>query len=322
MRRLLGLFLTTLTLLGQGGGTVPQTFTHTGICDASAGAVIGTNLFVVGNDEENLLNIYRIGHDGPPVGALPVGPFLLGGKKKAEIDLEGAVRVGNRIYWISSHGRNKDAKEQPSRQRFFATDIDETTTPPTLRFVGKPYSTLLRDITIHPELRQFQIAAATRKAPKDKGGFNIEGLAAGPNGSMYIGLRNPVPNGKALLIQLLNPAEVISGRIAKLGEVKLLNMHGLGVRDMLMVGDKWFILGGPVGGGPPNRLYSWDGSADPKLIQDLQGFNAEAIFHVPGASSVWLVSDEGSRKMGKLECKDLKDPQLKSFRSMEIPNVF
>ena len=100
-------------------------------------------------------------------------------------------------------------------------------------------------------------------------------------------------------------------------------MGGPGFRDMLSIEGKYFILGGPIGGGPPNRLYEWDGASPaPKLVQELRGFNAEALFNVAGSRSIWVVSDEGGRKMGKNECKDIKDPRLKSFRSMEIPNAF
>ena len=36
------------------------------------------------------------------------------------------------------------------------------------------------------------------RAAEAEGGFNIEGLAAAPDGSLLIGLRNPIPQGRAL----------------------------------------------------------------------------------------------------------------------------
>ena len=41
--------------------------------------------------------------------------------KKPESDLEGAANLADRIYWITSHGRNREGEARESRHRFFAT---------------------------------------------------------------------------------------------------------------------------------------------------------------------------------------------------------
>src|SRR5688572_4915266 len=113
------------------------------MCDASAAVALDAQHFVVADDEGNVLRVYKRG-EPKPVNEFNVAKFLLGKGKKSETDLEGAAMVGNRIYWISSHGRNREGEEAPNRQRFFATAV---TTQGGLRLipVGAPYPSLLDD---------------------------------------------------------------------------------------------------------------------------------------------------------------------------------
>ena len=63
-------------------------------------------------------------------------------------------------------------------------------------------------------------------APKEKG-LNIEGLTVCPDGkTLYIGLRNPLPNEKAILIPLKNAEEVILKNVEPiLGDPIYLNLE-------------------------------------------------------------------------------------------------
>ena len=62
----------------------------------------------------------------------------------------------------------------------------------------------------------------------------MEGLAARPDGSsLLIGLRNPVANGRAVLIPFLNPREVVNGEAKpKLGTPITLDLGGRGIRSL------------------------------------------------------------------------------------------
>ena len=99
---------------------------HLGCCDASAGVAVSSNLFIMANDEDNLLRVYRRDQPGTPVQAFQAGPFLRVNSRKPESDLEAATRVGDRIYWITSHGRNRSGALRESRHRFFATTFSVT----------------------------------------------------------------------------------------------------------------------------------------------------------------------------------------------------
>ncbi len=205
----------TATLLATSlPATLDDAFVYRGMCDASAAAAIGPDLFVVANDERNQLKVYRRGAPAE-VDEIDLSDFL-STKVDKESDLEGAATIGERIYWISSHGRNKKGKFQERRHRFFATELRDGSLVP----VGKPYTKLLDDMIAAPQLRQYGLAAASEKMPEETGAFNIEGLAATPDGGLLIGLRNPAP----LVIPLLNPAQVIQGAAAQLGEAVKLDL--------------------------------------------------------------------------------------------------
>ena len=100
---------------------------HPGAPDGSAGAASGTNHFIDACDEDNLLRLYPSDTDGKPKVLLDLNQLLGFPKDNGEFkecDLEGAARIGDRIYWIGSHSRSaKKGKVQPSRQVLFATKV-------------------------------------------------------------------------------------------------------------------------------------------------------------------------------------------------------
>jgi len=185
-RKHLGLSVSLLALLtGVVGAQVPlSTPVHTGMCDASAAVAVGADLFVVANDEDNVLRVYRSDRAGGPVATFPMDRFLGVDPEHPEADIEGAARIGDRIYWIASHGPNKDAKKRPNRRRFFATEVHEAGDRITLAGVGTPYRDLLKDLEEDPDLDEFKLDKAAERAPEDEDGLNIEGLAATPRGHL------------------------------------------------------------------------------------------------------------------------------------------
>lgn len=289
------------------------------MCDASAGIALSTNIFVAADDESNQLRTYSRAHPGVPVNQLELGAFLQIGKGKPEIDAEGAAQVGDIVYWITSHGRNRQGELRPSRQRFFATRISNKGEP-RLEISGRPYANLLRDLVADPQFEQFDLADAASKAPKKKGALNIEGLAARPDGTLLIAFRNPVPDKKALLIPLLNPAELVKpgGARAKFGPAIQLDLDGNGIRDMVQRDGKFYMIAGARDGGHDFQLYRWNGNAAPELLHEwkARSFNPEAILSVPGRPNEFIIlSDDGSLKQGGTECKDLPEA-ARRFRSV------
>ena len=293
------------------------------MCDGSAAVALTDKLFAVASDEESVIRVYDRDQPGPPIQSINLSAYLDLDARKPESDLEGAARVGDRAYWITSHGRNKSGRERRSRDRFFATQIVTNAQGVDLKMLGKPYEHLLDDLMRDPKLKPFNLAAASKLEPKARGALNIEGLSATPEGSLLIGFRNPIPGGKALLVPLLNPDAVIHGQAAKFGEPVLLDLGGLGIRDMAYWDGRYAIIAGPYDGKGQSRVYEWlGGRSTPRRVKHthLKGLNPEAIVFYPGAGGdqFQLLSDDGKKLVNGKPCKELADPSQQHFRSVWI----
>jgi hypothetical protein len=296
------------------------------ICNASAAVALGDDHFVVGEDEKSSLYVYRRGAP-QSVDKIKLGHYL----GQGETDIEGAARIGNRIYWITSHGRRgSDGLEQESRRRFFATDIIETSAGPSVRELSTPpYTQLLGDLLAEARFAPLGLADAAQHKPESEHGFNIEGLAATTEGQLLLGFRNPRPGGKAIVIPLINPQSVIDkGQKPVFGDAILLNLEQRGVRSIDRIGDSYLIAAGPFGNAAPPgpastfALYRWSGRAADaplKLDADLSTINAESMFAIAGTNQIVVLSDDGDLRSGPGEpkCADLPREQ-RGFRARTL----
>lgn len=293
-----------------------------GMCDASAIVALNHDVFIAGDDEDSILRIFSRSKGGVAVNRYDLAPFLRFSSKD-EADLEGVARVADRLYWITSHGNNRKGKEQESRQRFFAIIVRTNGNAFAVEPVGQPYTRLLDDLLAEPSLRQFNLRNALSLPPKTPGALNIEGLAATADGHLLIGFRNPVPRGKALIVPLLNPAELLENKRPKFGEPKLIDLGGYGIRSMERWRDGFLIVAGSIDGKGDSRLYHWSGTdAVPQRLPDVDfaGINPEAISVIErdGVTELLVVSDDGTRKVNGTDCKQLKDPMQKNFRAVVV----
>ena len=305
---------------------------YQGMCDASAAVYLGHGHFVVADDESDVLRIYKRG-TSMPVGAVDLVDYLKNRKpngKNEEADIEGAAAIGQRIYWIGSHARKgKDGEVAPHRQRFFATEIVAGAEPPTVRAAaGAPYEALLDDLLTDP--RFVLLVEAAKLKPEQDGGLNIEGLAATPDGGLLIGFRNPLPQGRALVVPLRNPSDVIDkGAKPIFGDLIRLDLGGRGIRSLERVGDELLIAAGPYGTAAGSRvrpafaLFRWSGLAAqvPVFVRGLDAgtFRPEALFADADSKDLVLLSDDGDEKVGDVDCKDKSVPSNeRRFRARSI----
>lgn len=293
--------------------------TYKEMCDASAAVALDKDHFVVADDEMNTLRIYKRGQPSS-IKQVDLSKFL-DTKPDKESDLEGAARVGETIYWISSHGTNKDGKVQDRRRRFFATTVDTTSSPPTLKPSGKAYSKLVENLSSDPRFAKYKLDEAAKKPPKTSGAFNIEGLADGGNNKLLIGFRNPLPENKALVVTLENPTDLIEGKgEARFGNPIELDLKGRGVRSIEKVGGSYLIVAGPYDAKKDFALFRWSGKETGEGIEkiDTPAMNAlfpEAMFEIPGTGEVQVLSDDGSLTVSAGECKDAPRTE-QAFRSV------
>ena len=301
--------------------------TYKRMCDASAAVALSPERFVVASDEGAKLRIYRYGQEQPEV-EQDLADFLdLEGDPEA--DLEGAAWVGERIYWIGSHGRNSDGDKQPNRRRLFATKAIVTEGKARLEFVGEPYKHLLRDLKSDSRFDRFHLDAAAELAAESPNGLNIEGLSSTPDGDVLIGFRNPLPQGKALLVSLTNPHKVLEGKVAEFGDPILLDVGHRGIRSLEYWAARrmYLIIAGPFDNDGDFALYQWSGRPDdsPTVVEaakfrtlGLDDLHPEALFVRDDASGlIQIFSDDGDRHLspGEKKCKKL-DPSNQLFRSL------
>jgi hypothetical protein len=293
------------------------------MADASAGVAVSSNLFLVADDEDNKLRLYRADQAGPPVKEFDLSLFLEVHGKSLESDLEGAAKIGNRAFWISSHGRNREAKARPNRDRLFATDVGFATGEVTLTPVGRPYKTLQEDLIADARFAKFHLAEGAARAPKSPGGFNIEGLSATAEGNLLLGFRSPVPEGKALLIPLANPNDIVVGKRPVFKPAIQLDLGGLGIRDIAFHEGTYVIIAGPARGGSSFEIYFWGGPAtNPERVKvkHLSDYHPEGIVIYPerGLNEIQILSDDGKIELEGVSEKEITDSAKKSFRSFWI----
>jgi hypothetical protein len=318
-----------------------------GVCDASAAVVIGTTHLLVAEDEDDVLLLYSI---KKPATA-PISRFDFSSELRAdpdrESDIEGAARVENRIYWITSHGRNGKGRIRKNRYRLFATDLsNRSSTVLKLTWVGS-YSRLIRDaldktswessdeqeidatINFLGNATQLDERKIEGLAPK-KNGLNIEALAALPdNRGLLIGLRNPLYHSKALVIHLKNPNNLVTNKSVKaiFGKPLYLDLKGLGLRSMAYNAEsrKFLLIAGGKSSGGPFRLFEWDFDKNdsPDSIEEKniklkfsEGSHPEALFTY--SSQIYVLHDEGLRQINGEECKKVNQEEKRfSFRKYD-----
>jgi len=327
---------------------------YRGTSDASAAVAVSEKMFIVADDENNVLRVYKTNTSGLPVFSYDLTQFLGIEPEHPEADIEGAAMIGDRIYWITSHGRNKDGKMRPNRYRFFATSVKVQNDNVTIRPVGIPCRTLIHsliktDAGIRLELERatrFDAANLTKRqrknlAPK-KDGLNIEGFCASPDGkTIYIGFRNPRPYSKAIVVPLKNARQIIEREEPPIfGTPILWDLGGLGIRSMEYSHSHkaYFIVAGPHNEQLGFALYRWSGEKNrpPTLVRELNpdegSFNPEALVTFKNSAGFLLLSDDGTlvinvsepsecmegklSKDGKCLNKYLTDQNKKHFRAI------
>lgn len=308
----------------------------TGSSDASAAVDVGGGYVVVADDESNVLRLYDRSSSGAPLKTWDFSSRI--GVSK-EIDIEGAARAGDTIYWTGSLGNNKDGEYKPARNTLFTTRVSGSGATTALSYGGS-YKKLRDDLVAwdeaHGDRCGFAAGTADGKAPKEIDGFNVEGLefAPGSTTTAYVGFRAPlapaVSGGKALLVPVTNIDKVVgSGATAVFGTPIELDLGGLAIRDVRKnAANQYLIVAGSWAADDntdPYALYSWDGNPAhaPAKARDLPTSDPggwEAVIDVPDLTTpgarAQLLTDNGSADLygDGTEAKDLTHPEWKKSR--------
>lgn len=222
-----------------------------------------------------------------------------------EVDVEGLAWAPPYLWLVGSHGRKRGkARPEEGVEKAFAelADVDQddnryllaripleedsragglvprracpdprnadaTLTCARLKGKGQK-SALMRAIRDDEHLRRYL------KVPGKDNGFDVEGLAAA-GGRLFLGLRGPVVRGWAVVLEI-EPVETDRPERLKLKRIgpdgrryrkHLLDLDGLGVREITADGDDLLVLAGPtMAVRAPATLFRWNGAV--KLEND------------------------------------------------------
>lgn len=274
--------------------------------DLSAAARIDDTLFLAA-DEGCALD--RLSPDGDEWGQhrrFALAELLPLRWPQEEADIEGLAVAGDWLWIVGSHARarRKLAKEPDQRidLRHLA-DLKDTRARCLLARVplvrtsegwepvardgdrraglvkqGAHGGVLARALRRDPLLRPF------RRIPAKEGGIDVEGIAVADE-RVALGMRGPVVDGYALLLELTIAADD-DGRLRLQGAPykRLLELDGLGIRDLKRCGDDLLILAGPTTSlSGPVVLYRWRGWTNdaPNDAETVRLHHPERLLELP-----------------------------------------
>ena len=315
--------------------TEPHGRMYEGSGCVSAAVAVGEDTFIASSASDNVLRIYRTKGTSEPIASLDVSKFL--GLEAEPADIQGAARVADRVYWITSHSRDEGGRIRPGRYRFFATTIRETDTGFDIELVGKPCTTLLNRLPSRNTVSTLRLDKAMRlgeelpekqrkRLAPTKEGLRIEALCSDPHTHiLFIGFRNPCPvrvtTGRphALVVPLNNPADVVEkGKEPIFGEAMLWDFDGLGIAGLEYSPSHkmYFVLARPHDANSPTALYRWSGmkASSPTSICTLcptsVGANAKTLMAFEDSDKLLLLAGVG-------DDADTRPPK-KRFQSIQI----
>ncbi len=219
-----------------------------------------------------------------------------------EADIEGLARTGHFLWAVGSHSlRRKRIKShhdgakalgrlarvvgQDNRQilvRLPIAEVDGLPTPvPEVVVDGARHraAALGRSDDLRRLLRHDEHLAPFIPIPGKDNGLDVEGIAVRGE-RVYLGLRGPVLRGWAFVLELrpyVHPKEPGRLRLRPFADGRpyrkhVLDLDGLGVRDLCPAGDDLLVLAGPTMDlDGPVRIYRWHGAHRAEMPEIVRG---------------------------------------------------
>lgn len=218
----------------------------------------------------------------------------LPGDEDDEVDVEGLARDGDWLWVVGSHSlarkKIKDKHDDEKALRRLATIrrddnryilaripvvVGDDGLPTLVRSTGDDQDSRRSSILGGPggpslldHLKDDSLLAPFLGIPGKDNGFDVEGLAAFDD-RLLVGLRGPVLRGWAVVLELRAYADddPTRLRLRELGDGRsyrthVLDLGGLGVRDLAAYGDDLLLLAGPTQDlDGPVRVHRWRGAA-------------------------------------------------------------
>jgi len=304
-------------------GSITQ---YAGISNPSGAVALDDKLFIVGDDEDNLLRVYDRNRFDKPIQTLSLSDIFKGVIKDGEdleVDIESMATIHHVLFIIGSHSTSRTGEHRPARHRLIALQFKlDANKKLTVNPLGEIYTQLIDHLKQDARFDKYRLGKAEKLPPKAIGGLSIEGLASTPDNGLLIGFRNPLSGGKidkgrlvkgnALLVKLKNPFEVIHGLPARFAKPIELDLEGQGIREitwrkkhqfMIVAGPYHENIASKTHSKETGKLYHWF-SRSKKLKEykkvALENLNIEAAFFYPKDNkTVQLLSDDGQMRNEK-----------------------
>ncbi len=253
---------------------------------------------------------------------LPIPGTGSAGATPPEADLEGISFFGDYLWIVGSHsaarcdaeGRTTSdaiaamARVRRSGNRFLLARIPVATRDGTLT-LGREHKTsdgrLLRaarlsggpkDDALTRALRDDPHLAPFLRIPSKDNGFDIEGLAAAPGGRLFLGLRGPVLDGWACVLEIRVEADAKRDYDLSLRDIArpgaqpahaiyrkhFLDLGGAGIRDLCLAGRDLLILTGPpMRGKGTSQVRRWKNALAQNREQMLREARLPTLLELP-----------------------------------------
>ncbi|WP_130536342.1 DUF3616 domain-containing protein [Thiomicrorhabdus indica] len=216
-----------------------------------------------------------------------------------ELDLEGLAWEEPYLYAIGSHSKKRkkikdDASEKKNLKRL-APIISEPSRHKLFQIELSPAGKVLniQSKSLDEFISENEILAPFVVLPSKENGIDIEGIAV-KDKQLWIGFRGPVLRGNyATILELeLKPKKF---KLKKL-ELKLVNLGGLGIRDMVATPNGLKVLAGPVNEIPSlYQVFDWFGQNqfnELKADRTLRNFKGKPeCLTIDPVGRLWLGED-------------------------------
>ena len=183
-------------------------------------------------------------------------------------DIEALASSPAGLWVIGSQSANKEAKVRPMRERIGLLGATSGMSGPLI-----------------PDFTACAPCVEGRGRAPNRGGFNVEG-AAWFDGALWLGLRAPLQDGKALLVRMDGNKAVATVTV---------DLGGMAVREMVPWRDGLLYIAGPVDDTQaPHQLW-WSatpGAAARRLTPDLPP-RAEGILVTDDGTALYVVDGDG-----------------------------
>jgi hypothetical protein len=301
LRRTLAILLVlAATEASADGARIESVGVYEGLCEASGAVALpegsfGERFLMVNNDDA-VIRVYAVGtpEASAESGSTALGTSLQG---RGPIDIEAATWLDGEALFLGSLDEDKDG--DADHWQFLSVAMEEDSQTATVKGGTASADRLLAGLAALDD----DLAEAIGESGQASGaaasgaGIDLEGMSVTADGaSLFLGFRNPVPEGQSVLVKLLNPKPVLfqDAEPAFAPPIRL-DLGGRGIRSLEYspAAGAYFIVAGPTGAEGDFDLYRWIEGSDPVPVPGAR----EALASLGDFAPEGLIIDQSGKRL-------------------------